>query len=385
MNILPQVRDAVVAAATRMLPPEKAGHPPRIEIHRCEPFANDGAGGNDLLRAVVSWTGAGENDAIPLILKHWKAGGVFPQLLGSGLPVELVLFESGMIAGVNQTPGIYAPVLAAARDGEDAWTIMEDVTEDISRWKARTGDAADAQGDVLLLDRLARMHVAWEAPGNSTKSATRGRGLVSRIRRLQWLEDLDREWIGGIAPDPAQSPLLRAAKESVAWARGPLQAFLDWLPQQDRTLWCRLMMDRAGLVMVSARLPETLLHGDVTPRNIGIRPGREDTIVLIDWELCGAGSHAFDIVHYLGNPPLRGATNRVELLEHYYGRYLSCGGRALSRETWELSQAAALVHYGIGLFPLYAGMAIGGALAPELAICEIMVERVRKAIAALGI
>jgi hypothetical protein len=385
MNFLPQVRDAIAAAATRMLPPETAGHSSRIEIHRCEPFANDGAGGNDLLRVTVSWTVADESGAIPLILKHWKPGGLFSQLLGSGHPVELDLFESGLIAGVNETPGIYAPVLAAARDGEGAWTIMEDVTEDISRWKARTGTATESAGDELLLDRLARMHVAWEAPGNRKKFATRGHGLVSRIRRLQWLEDLDREWIGGIAPDPSESPQLRAAKESVAWARGPLQAFLDWLPQLDRTPWCRLMMDRAGLVAVSARLPETLLHGDVTPRNIGIRPGREDTIVLIDWELCGAGSHAFDIVHYLGNPPLRGATNRVELLEHYYGRYVGCGGRALSRETWELSLAAALVHYGIGLFPLYAGIAISRALAPEIAICEIMVERVRKAIAALGI
>jgi hypothetical protein len=91
------------------------------------------------------------------------------------------------------------------------------------------------------------------------------------------------------------------------------------------------------------------------------------------------------VVHYLGNPPLRAATNRTELAELYYDRYVSHRGNAMSRTTWERSLAVALVQYGVGLFPFFAGMAIKGGQASETAISEIMVERVRRALSALGI
>ena len=128
-----------------------------------------------------------------------------------------------------------------------------------------------------------------------------------------------------------------------------------------------------------------MLHGDVTPRNIGIREiDGVDTVVLIDWELSSIGTPALDLIHYLGNPPLRPATNNTTLLDNYFEQYISHGGSALDAELWKRSIAVSLVHYGVSLFPTFAGGIIRKGNKEAIHIVEDLTERVMRAMIDLG-
>jgi len=386
MKVPGQLQERAIAAARRLVAGRSAPSAPDVTVSDFEAFQHDGVSGNELLRASVSWSGATGDGALGLIAKRWEPTGWVSQILGAGTPVELILFENGLTSAVNALAGISSPVLEGVRCADQAWVIMEDVSDELARWRALTEASPDLSAERLLMDRLSRMHVARERPEMKRRLSSTAVSLVSRERRLRWLEDLYREWLGNAAVDPNERPELRKAKSSLErmGARGVLNAFLEWLPGNDRAAWQKHMLDRRGLIAAAADLPEALLHGDVTPRNVGIRQGAgEDIVLLIDWELSGRGTPAFDVVHFMGNPPLRAATNSVELLEHYYECYIAHGGNALDSATWRRSLHVALVHYGVGLFPLYAGMGIAQNDAAATAIAARVVERVGEAMTAL--
>ena len=151
--------------------------------------------------------------------------------------------------------------------------------------------------------------------------------LVPQDRRLRWFELFFRLGFAGEEADPTEAPALRKAIERKSWAQEISVAFLERLPKGDRSLWRRLMLNRDGLVSAADGLPVVLLHGDLVPRNVGVRrTPTEKTIVLIDWELAGVGNAAFDVVHFLGHP-FREISDRFELVDYYYERYLSHGGQ----------------------------------------------------------
>jgi thiamine kinase-like enzyme len=146
------------------------------------------------------------------------------------------------------------------------------------------------------------------------------------------------------------------------------------------------MTSRDSILRVSRGLPETLIHGDAQPENVGIRLSKpQETLVLIDWELAGPGMPAWELVHHLWNLPLRPATNEPGLLDCYYQRYCLHGGTAMDRTVWEHSINVALVQYGVALMPLFVGMALLNGDRTQIAVASGMADSVRQAFAAIGL
>ena len=48
-----------------------------------------------------------------LILKRWVKDGWVTQLLGKGIPIEVLLFERDILSEINNMPGLYTPILGA--------------------------------------------------------------------------------------------------------------------------------------------------------------------------------------------------------------------------------------------------------------------------------
>ena len=162
-------------------------------------------------------------------------------------------------------------------------------------------------------------------------------------------------------------------------------AFLDRLPEKERSLLRQHMLGRDSLVAAAGGLPIVLLHGDLVQRNVGIsRKAGDETIVLIDCELAGVGNPAFDVFHFLGHF-MREVSDRFELVDHYYERYLSYGGQEMDTSRWERCCNVALAHYGISFFPVYAEGFRKNQPDEAVEIVERMTERVIRAFHDLGL
>jgi thiamine kinase-like enzyme len=306
------------------------------------------------------------------------------QFLGREQPIELLLSENGFVSKIGRLPGLHVPICGSVRTDGGSWVILQDVTPDLALWKCLTREPSDLQCEKLLLDRLAYLHAQWETGDGQQLLAASSAWLVSQERRLRWFEPLWKEWVGGRSAGIDETPYYRAAKAYAERAHGWVLAFLDRLSAADRDLWTRHMVDRDSLVSAARDLPVTLIHGDVVPRNVGLRrAGGEDTFVLIDWELAGVSAPALEVVHFLGHP-LRDVTDHWELLDHYYSRYLRHHGTAYTPALWTRSCTIAIAHYGVTFLPIWTGMALQGGKAGGLALVDRAVERTRRALRELG-
>jgi hypothetical protein len=95
--------------------------------------------------------------------------------------------------------------------------------------------------------------------------------------------------------------LLRIARERMSSAKLPgLRAAIDALAALEAR-W-------SAVTEQSRALPETLVHGDLVPKNIRLRSGEVfRAIVPLDWETAGVGSPAADLAHewFLESPECR--------------------------------------------------------------------------------
>lgn len=132
-----------------------------------------------------------------------------------------------------------------------------------------------------------------------------------------------------------------------ALAGDPLLRAL-FTPDQIRDL--HTCLDAAeGLGARAAELPQTLVHGDLTPRNAGLDP--RGTLALIDWEHVGVGPVGFDLGTFVSL--YRGFGGSGELDEpailETYGRALSDLAGTDLRHAAALGFAVAHLTWGLHL------------------------------------
>ena len=166
---------------------------------------------------------------------------------------------------------------AAQREGDWVWHVYEDIGE--------ASLAADRHPQRLAaaVDLIARLH---------TRAAVHP--LLSEIRWLSrdlgshFLTASLRDALAGLTcvaateADPGVPPGFAAAHDRL---RRRLRALLDDAPRR-----VRLLHDFGG--------PDTLLHGDLWPKNVFVDPmgeGPRPVARLIDWDHVGVGSFSYDL------------------------------------------------------------------------------------------
>jgi hypothetical protein len=340
-----------------------------------EPFANDGASGNNTLyRAQVAWTArkTASPGSAEWIIKRWEPGGRSEGSLGLTQPVEALAWQHGLLSPQALPPGVVVPFVGAriARNRMKAWIAMTDVSKELMRWGfAHPLPAEQALVRVKqVLGGYARLHAWWEGPEHQEKLA-----------ECSWLLPLENMlWRDAstlaIAMDKTAKTSPAKGRRVTEEYRASVQAFLDWLPPADRELWEELMADRRSLVAAFQPFNRTLLHGDPAERNIGLRWHQADAgtsqntegsaeLILIDWEWPCLGPGALDIAIVLAQ--LLWICDPSQLCPefcwsdglpgYYFECYVSAGGRQIDHEAWRRSYELARVAYVVSDVLPYVG------------------------------
>ncbi len=326
-----------------------------------EPMQHDGIGGNDICRAKVSWT-TQENDSnsVNWVIKHWYPGGLTGWGMGVSVPAEALAWNHGLIRPESLPRGLVAPFVGVIFNEEStsARIVMEDISEELSAYVRNSLSPAERlKRDRLILDRLAQFHVHWETPERFAQ-LEKQKWLLPQEARLKCLADFFSQCIDG---QTSSGTILKGIRTRLTgyfdWAPKQLLAFLDWLSKPDRRLWEQHLCHRQALIEAFSTLPQTFLHGDTDPRNVGLRwRGKQIDILLIDWEWIGTGSPALDVMKFFLN--FTDIDLAQSLSDYYYDRYVSHGGKAMDRSTWERAYDLAVIHEGLCFFPVAAGRSL---------------------------
>ena len=365
-----------------------------------EPITTVGVSGNNFYGAQVAWKGQGKGGAgrAGWIIKHWQPGGHNEAVLGLTRPVEALAWQYGLLPGApahnrsgfpmptdsreksrsvlrkgtvspSDSPpeGIIVPFIGVHLDPDEheAWIVMEDIAEELGAYsRAHPLPLEEATVRVkYVLEHLARFHAYWELPRQQTK-----------LRDAAWLLPLeDALWKDAatyaIALDEAPKGGRAKGGPVDDALRANLRTFLDWLPAPDRTLWQELICDRSALVAACQVLPQTLLHGDLDDRNIGLRwsnaTEEAPDLILIDWEWMGAGPPALDIAKILHQfyviclPPPTLLDTYFDLLDElsafYLERYVAAGGQTKDPALWRRSLGLGLIREHLTPLPHVIG------------------------------
>jgi hypothetical protein len=239
-----------------------------LEVVREEPFPNDGWSG-----ASLTLLRRGDGDRFVL-----KRDSPARDWIARSTLDGPILREAWFAAHGPPLPyPIRAPYLGAGRDGGDFAILMPDLTGVLFDW--------DAPISVADLDRvlsgLATLHAH-----PSTVSGELDGGLWCPIRERITLicrASLERP---GAARDAVGDRILPG------W-----DAFDRLVPSAVRDLIGSLGTDPQQLVDPLARLPSTLIHGDLKLANVGIEA--DGTIDLVDWQMVSVAPVAIELGWFL--------------------------------------------------------------------------------------
>lgn len=266
---------------------------------------------------------------------------------------EARLWTCGMLADLPH--GIETAALAAAESSDtgerarDGALLMRDVRGRLLRHPTRTPPGHLPPAVLSILDGMARIHARfWE----DARLHDPALGLTPpEAALLLAAPDTIRARIASGDMEP-YLPLARAGWEAFFRLAAPADA---------ETLRAVLRAPQPWLAAI-ARLPRTLLHGDVWGPNLGwlpatrIAPRRGRRLLLLDWALAAAGPATYDPLWLCGtwhtlSPPRVLAAYRVRLARHLAARDIR-----LAPQTWR-----ALVDAGYLRTALTCGEALGRA------------------------
>ena len=232
-----------------------------------EPFPNDGWSGASLTllrrgpdRFVLKrdslardWIAQATSDG-PILREAWFAAH------GASLPAP-----------------IRAPYLGVGTDGPDVGMLMPDLTDVLFDWDAPISIEALEQ----VLDGLAELHTRPWADSDSLQAG-------------HWCPVQER--ITLICRASLEQP--SAARDAVGDRILPgWDAFDRLAPSEARELVNALGTDSSPLVDALARLPATLLHGDLKLANVGLES--DGTIDLVDWQMVSVAPVAVELGWFL--------------------------------------------------------------------------------------
>lgn len=122
-----------------------------------------------------------------------------------------------------------------------------------------------------------------------------------------------------------------------------MQKEVDDIPAEIRSVapgWSAAMPQ---MMLTLAQAPTTLIHGDYRADNILF--DRDDNVVLLDFQLTGVGSGAYDLAYFVTQSlsPDVAAANEAALFDRYVGALVRAGvPEADTANLWEAYRLAAL-------------------------------------------
>jgi hypothetical protein len=259
---------------------ELTGH--AITSARRRPFVGGHAASGSHLLAIETNDGCGPQFVVKRVSLAWDW---IMRATDDRLGREAQAWASGLLDRLP--PEITHPVLACARDG-DGWAIlMRDVSDALfPPHDPNVGLALSIADETRILDGLAALHETfWEEP----EAATPASGFCSSALRYGAFSAATgrRE---ADAPD-AYPRIIRDG-----WALLP-----SLIDANTAVLVRELALDPRPLVAALARHPQTVVHGDPRPPNLGLMraTGSAPRVMLLDWQLAGPGAAASDLAWLL--------------------------------------------------------------------------------------
>ena len=198
--------------------------------------------------------------------------------------------------------------VAAERNGERVWQVFEDLGDWIL--DERAPDPASVE---VAVELIARVHTRFA-----------GHALLAECRL--WGSDFGsyayasnvRDALRGLEQLRAVAPGLSAEQAAL---RDRLLERLNRLHAEERDR-ARMLVDHGG--------PDTLLHGDLWPKNVLVYPTAPGLCArLIDWDRVGVGPVTYDLSTFLSRFP---ASEREWIVD--------CYRRSVGRAGWRLPATA---------------------------------------------
>jgi hypothetical protein len=264
---------------------------PVTQVRRL-PFSSvDGRSGSHL--ETVEAAGAGR-----YVLKHIsRQHDVVMRLTEDIVGRAAVIWQNGLLDRLP--PQIAHGVIGCTHDGDGWALLLEDFREFmLPPHEQRLG----ARDDAVLLDAMAALHQAfWEEPPPPDTYA---------------LCPL-RTWYEGLFPAVLRREHHDDAPPIVAYALEGAELLPELVEPEVAELLALLHGDIGPFMEALDRYPRTLVHGDWHHGNLGIVPGPEPRVVLLDWGCVGVGPPAVDLSHYIFIGVMRLPVTKEATIESY--------------------------------------------------------------------
>ena len=265
---------------------------------------------------------------------------------------EVALWQTGLAARLPRRIGLaverFAPQgEAVGAEIARAALLMRDVRARLMRDPYRTPLGRLPPLILGALDALAALHACfWESPALDDPRL----GLASQRDTLLWLSPaaIEEALESGL-----DEPYLLLAQRG--W-----DAFFRLIdPEDAATLAATLAQPDRALTAI-ARLPRTLVHGDVWGPNLGRLPPTHraprtgSRVLLIDWALVSAAPGTWDPLAMCGAWHTLSVTTLFAVYRAQLRRRLAARGVALPPETWRSLVASAYLRAALTTGEAYA-------------------------------
>jgi Phosphotransferase enzyme family len=189
-------------------------------------------------------------------------------------------------------------ITGCARDG-DGWAILlDDFTGHLlPAHEERISEDTNS----TVLDALAAMHAAFLREPSEIPSHESLCSLASRAASLSPL---------AVRPYARDYPLAQAVLDGWALLSSVVSSHVVHLIEA-------LQQDVTPLCAALERYPQTLLHGDWHPGNLGLMDELEPRVVVLDWGLATTGPPAIDLAEYLAVGSMRLPGSKDETINAY--------------------------------------------------------------------
>jgi hypothetical protein len=241
---------------------------------------------------------------------------------------EAVAWTSGLLDRLP--PEVSHPVVACAHDGAGWAVLMRDVSKALfPPHDPYLGTPIAAADDARILEALAALHAAFR---EEPEAADPAMGFCTPEHRFRAFspETGRRE-----ADGPDVYP--RIIREG--WELLP-----ELVDSDVAALVTRLADDPGPLTAALARYPQTVVHGDPRPPNLGLdRTGAAPRVMLLDWHFVGPGAPGADVAWYLycAGPSRTGS--REDALATYSDHLAQRLGTRFAESWWQPQIALSLL------------------------------------------
>ncbi len=302
---------------------------------------------------VGEWPGAPHWHATRIVKEQIAESGWIASATHDTRIREVALWQTGLAKRLPRRIGLAVervfplePVDAPA-PGANAALLMRDMRARLMRDPYRTPPGRLPAPVLDALDALAALHARfWEAPELDDPRL----GLASQRDTFLWL-----------SPDAIEKAFAAGLNDPYLWlARRGWDAFFRLIAPEDAATLAATLTQPDRVLTIIARLPRTLVHGDVWGPNLGRLPSTHcaprsgSRVLLIDWALVSAAPGPWDPLAMCGAWHALSPTTLLAIYRARLMRRLATRGVSLAPETWRLLVASAYLRTALSTGEAYA-------------------------------